>query len=35
VLMEATQYCSLGQFTTVSPERQSKDEVWGQYRRNM
>lgn len=35
VLMEATKYCSLGQLTAASPEREPKDEVGGQYRRNM
>lgn len=35
VLMEATKYCSLGQLTAASPEPWPKDEVGGQYRRNM
>ncbi len=35
VLMEGTKYCSLGQLTAASPERESKDEVRVQYRRNM
>lgn len=35
VLTEATKYCSLGQLTAASPEREPKDEVGGQYQRNM
>lgn len=29
VLMEAAKYCSLGQLTAASPEREPKDEVGG------
>lgn len=32
--MEATKYCSLGQLK-ASPEREPKNEVGGQYRRNL
>jgi hypothetical protein len=35
MLIEATKYCSLGQLTAASPEREPKDEVGGQYRRDM
>ena len=34
MLMEVTKYCSLGQLTAASPERELKDEG-GLYRRNM
>jgi hypothetical protein len=36
VLMEATEYCSLGQLTAAIPLRRDRlFEVGGQYRRNM